>query len=599
MINDSKKSWFWPTIQAISEKKETRLFMGAAAVAAAGAGIYALRRQLIAWWLNFSKPAYGVKVTKNIRIPMPDGVSLATDHYQPDKNGHVADDFPTVLIRTPYSKDGIEGIYHAFICHRFAERGYHVISQDTRGTFSSEGEFEPFVHEAQDGRATLDWIAEQPWFNGSVGMWGLSYVGYTVWAAASTKPPMLKAVSPAITGTYLGPEDGRVFPLDLILNWMLILDSLYDDNVNLIEMARRTADVQRQKAILSPGYTHLPLSELDKAVLDKEISFFKVWQEHPEPDDPYWAAVNYSSDLDEISAPAHFTTGWFDIFLTRTLMDYDRLKAAGHNPYLTIGPWYHLNFDRFFSVRETLDWFDVHLKGQTEKLRSNPVRIYLTGAEKWLDLAEWPPPATEKQFYLSRIQNGEGELTAEKPQQETEPDTYCYDPADPTPNVGGPLLSHAAGSYDNRELESRSDVLTYTTEPLTEHLDVVGTVKVSLFVSTSLPYSDFFGRLCDVHPDGRSMNICDGIIRLEPDKIQPFDDGILQIEFKMIPTAHRFLKGHCLRLQVSGGAHPRFARNLGTGEPIPTATRMEICQKAVYIDPDHPSALILPISLTD
>lgn len=582
-------------LKSIAGKREAGILVGLGALAAAGAGIYAKRRELIAWWLNFTKPEYSVRLTKNIRIPMTDGITLATDHYRPTANGRGETEFPTILTRTPYSKDGIEGLVHSFICHRFAERGYHVISQDTRGTFSSEGQFEPFVHEAADGRATLDWIAGQHWFNGSVGMWGLSYPGYTIWAAAATKPPMLKALAPAITGSYLGPEDGRIFPLDLVLNWMLILDSLYDKDVNLFEMARRTGDIQRQRAILSPGYSHLPLSELDKAVLDKEISFFKVWQEHPEPDDPYWREVNFAPVVGDITAPVHFVSGWFDIFLTRLLKDYASLKEAGRDPYLTIGPWHHLNFDRFYSVRESLEWFDAHLKGKKEKLRPNPVRIYLTGAEQWLEMAAWPPPATETERYLSRAEDGTGELSEKRPQQVREPDRYCYDPADPTPNVGGPLLSHASGSYDNRELESRDDVLTYTTEPLEVSLDVVGTVKVVLYVTTSLPYSDFFGRLCDVHPDGRSMNICDGLIRLDPVNISLQEDGTLQIEIEMIPTAHRFLKGHALRLQVSGGAHPRFARNLGTGEPIPTATRMAICQKAVYLDADHPSSLKIPV----
>jgi putative CocE/NonD family hydrolase len=378
---------------------------------------------------------------------------------------------------------------------------------------------------------------------------------------------------------------------------MLILDSLYDDRVNLFEMARRTGNIEYQRAILSRGYTHLPLSELDKAVLDKEISFFKVWQEHPEPDDPYWTEVNYSTVVGEVTAPVHFMTGWFDIFLTRLLKDYATLKAAGRNPYLTIGPWHHLNFDRFFSVRETLKWFDVHLKGEERQLRPHPVRIYLTGANQWLEYESWPPPAQEGIFYLSRPLGGPGELCPEPSLYEADPDTYWYDPADPTPNIGGPLLSHAAGSYDNRPLESRPDVLTYTTEPLEENLDVIGMAALTLYVTTSLPFSDFFGRLCDVHPDGRSMNICDGLIRLEPDHIPPQPDGTLKVEIAMIPTAHRFLKGHRLRLQVSGGAHPRFARNLGTGEPLPTATRMEKCQKAVYFGPAHPSLLLLPVRI--
>jgi putative CocE/NonD family hydrolase len=177
-------------------------------------------------------------------------------------------------------------------------------------------------------------------------------------------------------------------------------------------------------------------------------------------------------------------------------------------------------------------------------------------------------------------------------------DCYLYNPADPTPNLGGPLLSHAAGSYDNSDLEARSDVLTYTTSPLEEPLDVVGTVKLTLYVTSTLRHSDFFGRLCDVHPDGRSMNICDGLIRLCPDDSDLRPDEPIQIEIGMIPTAHRFQKNHSLRLQVSSGSHPRFARNLGTDEPIPIATRMESSEKSICRDAKYPSSLTIPVYVT-
>jgi putative CocE/NonD family hydrolase len=551
----------------------------------------------MAWWFNLSSPEYSVSVKRNIRVPMPDGVTLATDHYRPSSKAGRPDDFPTILIRTPYSRGGAEGLVHAFICYRFAERGYHVISQDTRGCFDSEGEFEPFIHEAADGRSTLEWIANQPWFNGSAGMWGTSYPGYTIWAAASTHPPMLKALAPAITGSFLGPENGNVFPLDTVLRWMLILDSLFDDEVHLLEVIRRSSNLERQQAILSPGFTHLPLETLDQAVLDKEISFFKTWGQHTDPKGDYWQSVNYGNHLDEITAPVHLVSGWFDIFLPRLLKDYTVLQEAGRNPYLTIGPWHHLDFDRFFSLREALDWFDVHLKGKRERLRPFPVRVYLTGAGQWLEMESWPPPAQEVTYYLYRRPDECGELSVDQPVGQSPPAVYTFDPADPTPNIGGPLLSMGAGSYDNRPLEERPDVLTYTTQPLKEHLDVIGPIRLALFVTSSLPYSDFFGRVCDVHPDGRSMNICDGLLRLEPDNIMPQADGTLKIELEIISTAHRFLKDHRLRLQVSSGAHPRFARNLGTGEPLPTATRMVATQQTIYHDADHPSRLMLPVAI--
>jgi putative CocE/NonD family hydrolase len=200
-------------------------------------------------------------------------------------------------------------------------------------------------------------------------------------------------------------------------------------------------------------------------------------------------------------------------------------------------------------------------------------------------------------YYLYRRPDECGELSVDQPVGQSPPAVYTFDPADPTPNIGGPLLSMGAGSYDNRPLEERPDVLTYTTQPLKEHLDVIGPIRLALFVTSSLPYSDFFGRVCDVHPDGRSMNICDGLLRLEPDNIMPQADGTLKIELEIISTAHRFLKDHRLRLQVSSGAHPRFARNLGTGEPLPTATRMVATQQTIYHDADHPSRLMLPVAI--
>jgi putative CocE/NonD family hydrolase len=187
-----------------------------------------------------------------------------------------------------------------------------------------------------------------------------------------------------------------------------------------------------------------------------------------------------------------------------------------------------------------------------------------------------------------------GGLTTELP-GESEPDTYRYDPANPTPSVGGALLSENAGPRDNRALEARADVLVYTSAPLTADLEVIGPVVGELYVRSSLEHTDFFARLCDVAPNGRSTNICDGILRLEPGEPPADPDGVICAGIELWPTAYQFKRGHRLRVLVTSGAHPRFARNTGSGEPLATATKLLVAEQTVYHDPAHPSHVLLPV----
>jgi putative CocE/NonD family hydrolase len=188
-------------------------------------------------------------------------------------------------------------------------------------------------------------------------------------------------------------------------------------------------------------------------------------------------------------------------------------------------------------------------------------------------------------------------LAADMP-QECEADTFDYDPSKPTPALGGALLGMHGGPKDNRPLESRPDVLCYTSNLMDKELEIIGLVSVELYVQSSLEYTDFFARLCDVDPDGRSINICDGIVRLSPERFAKSQDGISCVQIELAPTAHCFLPGHRIRLQISSGAHPRFARNLGSGEPLATAVTMKVAHQQVYHDPSHLSSLILPIYKT-
>ena len=338
----------------------------------------------------------------------------------------------------------------------------------------------------------------------------------------------------------------------------------------------------------------LPLGDIDKIVTGHDVSYYQQWLQHDAPGDPYWTPASHSSKVGAVSAPVHLLSGWYDFFLPSTVRDYTALRKAGKKPYLTIGPWAHSDFaHNGVAIDEALAFFNAYVKGEKGRLRDQPVRIWVNGAEEWRHYPDFPPPGTQyQQWYLQ----DRGRL-APMPPDDSAPDIYRYDPSDPTPAVGGPLgpgLNVKAGSFDNRVLEARSDVLTYTSSPLKCDMEVIGPVSTELYVRSSLKHTDFFVRLCDVEPSGKSLNVCDGLQRLFPDRPVPEQDGCLKIVFDLWPTAHRFRRQHCIRLQVSSGAFPRWARNLGTGEPLTTGTRLQVAEQNVYHDPAHPSAVILP-----
>jgi uncharacterized protein len=341
---------------------------------------------------------------------------------------------------------------------------------------------------------------------------------------------------------------------------------------------------------------HLPIGEADAEVSGRPKIFFRDWLANPEADDAYWRDRDHSGRVREVEAPAHLFSGWYDFFLRELLDDYEALIAAGKTPHLRVGPYPHGSLGMTAEVsRKTSAWFEAHLKGEPDKAPTKPVRLYVMGADEWREFDAWPPPAEETRFHL----HPGGLLFAEAPPFGSPPNRYRYDPADPTPAVGGPLfgMSGKRGAVDNRKLESRPDVLVYTTPPLDRDTEIVGPVRLELYAASSVQHADFFGRLCDVHPDGKSINVCDGLFRMEPGEGEQHQDGSSRLEIDMWATAYRFRRGHGIRLQVAGGAHPRWNCNLGTGEPIATAKTMLAADQTVYHDREHPSAVILPVSV--
>ncbi len=571
-----------------------------AALGVAGAALilYGARRRLIARLSGLPPARYGVAVERGLPVPMRDGVTLKADHYAPKGQ----DPFPTILLRTPYERGSdlrflLSLLFAATQHRRVAARGYHVVAQTVRGRFDSGGAFNPFVDEADDGGAILEWLRAQPWFDGRLGLMGPSYLGYVQWATVAADPDAVRTLVPHITSAQLGTlvyPDGA-FGLDLALSWIALLDiPIGKGQASACSLLRRINPPAMNRR-LAPAFMRLPVREADVAAVNQPVPYYRDWLAHPDLDEPYWRSIDHRAAITQTTAPVHLMGGWYDIFLRELLADYARLRDAGRTPYLTIGPWAHSDQGGIkAALRETIIWNEAYLRGNPSLLRRRPVRLYVMGADEWREMESWPPPARETSYFL----HAAGSLSTDQPAVAASPDHYRYDPADPTPSVGGPLLFvPPAGPRDNRALEARADVLLYTTPPLSADLEVIGPVRLDLYVQSSLDHTDFFGRVCDVHPDGRSINICDGLLRLEPGDgaLQP--DGSRRITVGLWATAHRFARGRRLRLQVSSGAHPRWSRNLGMGEPIATGTRMAVTDQTVYHDRAHPSALILPVAL--
>ena len=276
------------------------------------------------------------------------------------------------------------------------------------------------------------------------------------------------------------------------------------------------------------------------------------------------------------------------------LEDFAALHAAGHAPQLIIGPWTHTDPGLVATgTRDGIAWLRAHLLGDGRLVRESNVRVFVTGEAvngRWRNLESWPPPGTsQRRLWLA----DDRALSDREPGSGSGGDRYRYDPTDPTPSLGGPVLLSRAPVVDNRALEARDDVLTYTTEPLAQALEAIGPVSVELFVRASAPYFDVFARVCDVDADGVSWNVCDALDRVAPGRFEQLADGTWRVAFQLWPIAHRFAAGHRIRLQVSSGAHPRYARNPGTGEDPNAATRLEAVELEVLRDSEHPSAVTL------
>jgi putative CocE/NonD family hydrolase len=556
-----------------------------------------------------------------LSVPMRDGVRLSTDVYLPDAPGP----FPVILVRTPYNNNVEASVQDAVF---FAQRGYAFVVQDVRGRFDSEGEWSPFVHEAQDGYDTQEWCGTQPWSTGKVGTSGASYVALTQWLPAPLRNPHLTAMAPRVGFSNLFHNwvyTGGAFQLGFNLRW------------GAIQMHTRTNQVQYlwmpPEQHLAGLFWHLPLISGDENA-GRVCEFYREWMRHPAYDS-YWEKLgNIEKDYDQIDVPAYGFGGWYDVFLQSTLNNFMGVRRRGYSERarrgqkILIGPWIHdlgargtcsrtgdVDFGpaALMSLRdEELRWFDYWLRGiDTGITREPAVRVFVMGANRWRTADEWPIPGTryvEHYFHSAGRAGslfGDGRLDRRRPEAEP-PDTYVYDPRDPVPTLGGStccgedITPVPMGPRDQRPAEWRPDVLCYTTPPLEADVEVTGPVRVVLWAASTARDTDFTAKLVDVHPSGLAVNVAQGIIRARfresweaPTLLEP--GRISRYEIDCWSTSNCFLAGHRIRVEISSSNFPQFDRNPNTGHPFALDTELSSATQTIYHDAAHPSHIVLPV----
>ncbi|REK63702.1 MAG: X-Pro dipeptidyl-peptidase [Brevibacillus sp.] len=572
----------------------------------------------------------------DVPVEMRDGIVLRANIYRPNQEGK----WPVLLHRHPYNKDTPPISFGLYDISRAVRQGYVVIVQDTRGRFASEGEWELIStskQEASDTFETIQWASTLPYSNGKVGMFGESYSAFVQWAGMLKNPRVLKAATPSFS--WSDPFDGFMYrggalELGILSYWQLgmYLDTLSrryaDEQERADALAQLVSDIDQLKTEMKT----LPLKQFAPFARNKVAPFIL---EHVERgmDQDYVDALSLKGKYDKFTVPALNIAGWYDIFLQGTIENFLKMRNKGGSPEarqskLVIGPWMHLdhshqageihfglaaNYAVADMVGLQLRWFDHFVKGKdTGIINEAPVKIFVMGENVWRDEYEWPLARTNYTSYYLHSQghantlHGDGVLSTIMPDQEPA-DHYTYDPLNPVITKGGAIMmppDFSSGAFDQRESESRNDVLVYTTPVLENDVEVTGPVKVKLWASSSAVDTDFVARLVDVHPDGYAQNLTDGIIRARyrnaakgeaPSLIEPGKAYLYEID--LWSTSNVFKKGHRIRLDITSSNFPRWDRNPNTGRQFgeDRAEDVVIARQTVFHDAEHPSCIILPI----
>ncbi|MFF8395259.1 CocE/NonD family hydrolase [Streptomyces sp. NPDC016172] len=551
-----------------------------------------------------------IRIEFDVPAEMRDGTVLRADVYRPGGTGP----WPVLLSRLPYGKQTpMMGVVLDPLAA--ARRGFLVVIQDTRGRFASEGEWEPWTYEESDGYDTVRWAAALPGSNGAVGMIGVSYFGNTQWMAALSKPPELKAIAPLIT--WSDPDDGLwtrggAIELGITVPWSLLqgADTLMRRHRTDLEglVSGITGLVQDLDGLASGGYGELPAGQFP-AFARHDLPELGYERSRREPD---WArSCTVAGRHDEVDLPTFQVGGWYDIFSQGTLDNFTAMRRAGRSATLIMGPWTHTNWQHvvgdvnfgfgahsdFMGLRGRVhdmqfDWFQRTLgEGEALEPDTGTVLLFVMGINQWREETEWPlSRAADTDFHL----RADGRLTLEPPSTAERAEEFTYDPMDPVPTTGGALLmsdEFRPGPLDQTAVEGREDVLVFTTEPLTEDVEVTGRVRAVLFAATDGPSTDWVARLCDVDENGVSRNVTDGIVRVRAATPGEAAEHVVDLW----STSIVFRTGHRIRVQLTSSNFPRWDRNLNTGEPEEDATTARVARQQVFHDPARPSRIVLPV----
>lgn len=568
-------------------------------------------------------PRYEVDVEKDVMVPMRDGTRLATDIYRPKG---ITGPLPTILIRLPYNKNAYGGAVNP--ARFFAGHGYAVAVQDVRGKFSSEGTFRVYEGDVTDWSDMFSWLGGQAWSTGKIGTYGCSYLGEGQIIAAQQRHPNHIAAIPQAAGGNVGRVPGRrefwgsveggAFALSINFGWMPMFAS--------IDKGARPLP----KIDFAEHFRTLPLLDMT----DRAGSPSWDWRNFLErsPDDPWWDAQGYLTPTDSVSVAALHVSSWFDLaaeaLQEARIFSRNAVNArARDHQYAIISPTVHCSSEgassrtrvgdlevgdarlRYFEIY--LKWFDHWLRDASTDVLSMPkVQYYVIGRNVWKGAASWPPPASRPtSFYLhsagrANTSAGDGRLTTRAPGREPA-DSFTYDPANPVPARGGSICctgnpKDQPGSYDHADIEQRPDVLVYSTDPLQQGMELTGDLTAEIYLSSDARDTDVTVKLLDVFPDGRSMNIVEGITRARyregfgtPRFLQP--GAVVKVPVDLHATSWYLPAGHRLRIQVSSSNFPRFDRNLNTGGRNYDETQWVKARNRIHHSREHPSRLILPI----
>lgn len=573
----------------------------------------------------------------DVEVPCRHGVVLRCNVTRPADDGR----YPVILVRTPYGKDGTRSdpLLDAV---GLAREGFVAVFQDVRqrGRSGGEGDFVPFVHEADDGADTVAWAAALPYSNGHVFTLGPSYLGFAQWALATRSPESLRAIapsqSPALpwrTVLYRGGvfELGAMVPLFVSFGIDMLMRR-HAGNLPALQAGLGRL-VSNLEGLLSGGFEDLPLSRL-RALSDDEIarSLLDVLDTRTDTSSPMLHALVEAQSYERVTVPAFITGSWYDVFCQGAIDQFVGIRKHGgserarQRSRLVMGPWTHasqsaIHGEVYFGIRgapsmfgqgglrgETLRFFREQLDDASKP--SAPVKIFVMGANAWRDEWEWPIARTRfTPWYLAssgRANGRHGDGTLGPEQRASAPDRFDYDPARPVPTWGGSNVggTELAGPRDQRVVEERADVLVYTSPPLREPLEVTGTAVVELWATSSARDTDFVARLVDVAPDGTALNVAEGILRgryrNNPERLdqetplEPGEPTLFRIE--LTPTSNLFREGHRLRVDVTSSCFPRWERNLNVWDAREaTLADASVAQQQVFHDEMRPSRIILPI----